>query len=512
MSTTNSGNPEPSLLAEPESLEAAKQRWNRLIGLNSTVDGWGHLVLDPCQQAAVGRDPHLLDLWGTPVLSRQRAEDGGEHAARLDGAELPGAVGPDLLGFSDRIVRHRPFPWTSFVSASFYGFSRPAAPRRLPAEVADTASASVTNNTTHRGPAMSTQNEIRSRITDQIIAALSDPTKLPPWRKSWSGDLNSGHPCNAVSQRHYTGINPLLLEIVAHWHGLRSKWWGTFRQWEELGGRVKKRPADVSLGKWGTQIIFCKPVTKKTTDATGEEAEDKFWVLRTYTVFNFDQVDGPFDHRRVGNVPLPANEVEQRHERAETVIRATGARIHHGGNRAFYSPTDDSITLPYRHQFDRIEGYYQTAGHELCHWTEHPSRLNWDRTKPENSYALGELIAEMGGCYLMGELGLPTGEDLTNHAAYLKHWLAGLQNDARFIFRAAAAASRAVDHILSYSRTEEPVPRDRRGARHLMLEAGGADRLPLPLYSPPFPAAIDPTSGHRLNHRPHGATGRERPR
>lgn len=44
MNTTNCGNPEASLLAEPESLEAAKRRWDRLIGLESTVDGWGRLV------------------------------------------------------------------------------------------------------------------------------------------------------------------------------------------------------------------------------------------------------------------------------------------------------------------------------------------------------------------------------------------------------------------------------------------------------------------------------------
>jgi antirestriction protein ArdC len=305
---------------------------------------------------------------------------------------------------------------------------------------------------------MASQNEIRSRITDQIITALSDPTKLPPWRKSWSTDKNTGHPCNVVSQRRYTGINPLLLEIAAHRHGLRSKWWGTFRQWSDLGGQVKRRPADVPPGQWGTNIVFCRPVTKKGTDDSGEETEDKFWVLRTYTVFNLDQADGPFDHLRVGKAPLPAHEVEQRHEHAEAVIAATGADIRHGGDRAFYCPAGDFIQLPNRRQFERIEGYYQTAGHELCHWTEHPSRLHWDRSKPENSYAMGELIAELGGCYLMGELGLPTGEDLTNHAAYLKSWLAGLQNDSRFIFKAAAAASRAVDHILSYSRTEEAFP------------------------------------------------------
>ena len=77
---------------------------------------------------------------------------------------------------------------------------------------------------------MSNQNEIRQRITDQIVAALKDGTKLPPWRKPWRTDANAGHPTNVVSKRGYTGINPLLLDLAATRHDLKSKWWGTFRQ------------------------------------------------------------------------------------------------------------------------------------------------------------------------------------------------------------------------------------------------------------------------------------------
>jgi antirestriction protein ArdC len=304
---------------------------------------------------------------------------------------------------------------------------------------------------------MPSQSEIRQQITDQIIAAL-DSGKLPPWRKPWRSDANAGHPCNILSRNRYSGVNPLLLEIAAERHGLQSKWWATFRQWQELGGSVKKRPADVPPGQWGTNIVFCKPVTKTEIDEDGEEVEEKFWVLRTYTVFNLDQVDGPFDHLRVGHSPVPQHEVEQRFEHADAVIEATGADIRYGGDKAFYSLTDDYIQLPSRHLFEPPEAFYQTAGHELCHWTENPKRLCWDRSKPENSYAMGELVAELGGCYLMSELGLPTGDDLTNHAAYLQSWLAGLQNDTRFIFRAAAQASKAVDYLLSFSRQPQPEP------------------------------------------------------
>lgn len=307
---------------------------------------------------------------------------------------------------------------------------------------------------------MPSENELRRKITDQIIAVLSDGTQLPPWRRTWSCNSGPAWPTNVVSGRPYAGVNTMLLELAARRHGLHSNWWGTFRQWEQVGGRVKKRPGDVPPGEWGTTITFCKPITRAEIDEDGEEMEEKFFVLRSFVVFNLDQVEGPFDHLRTATLSSTVPDTERRYEHADTVIRATAADIRHGGDEAYYSLDGDFIRLPHRHHFRTPEDYYHAASHECVHWTEHPARLNWDRSQPANTYAMGELIAEIGGCYLMGELGLPTGDDLRNHAAYLKHWLAGMQGDTRFIFRASAQASRAVDHILSYSRsvaeTESP--------------------------------------------------------
>ena len=82
----------------------------------------------------------------------------------------------------------------------------------------------------------------------------------------------------------------------------------------------------------------------------GEKVEDKFWILRTYTVFNLDQVDG-LDHLRVGNNPLPSKEVHGRFEKADTVIETTGADIRYGGDSAFYNLIHDYIQLPHRERF-----------------------------------------------------------------------------------------------------------------------------------------------------------------
>ena len=72
--------------------------------------------------------------------------------------------------------------------------------------------------------------------------------------------------------------------------------------------------------------------------------------------------------------------------------------------------------------------------------------------------AFDRLIAELGGCFLASELGLPTAERLENHVSYMKTWLKNMQDDPRFIFKAAAQAAKAADFILAFSRepVEEP--------------------------------------------------------
>lgn len=306
---------------------------------------------------------------------------------------------------------------------------------------------------------MQSQTQIREQITTTILEHLKSGKTLP-WRRPWNLDCNAGAPANVVSGKQYRGINPLLTEISSVRHGFKSRWWATWNQWKDLGGSVMRRPSNVPPGEWGTRIVFWSPITKSEQNAKGEEQKKTYFLLKNYTVFSIDQVIGDhLDHLRVGHGEFSANEVEQRFEEADEAIEATGADIRYGGNRVYYHTTDDFIAVPHRHQFSLPE-YYQTVCHELTHWTEHESRLNWDRRKPENTYALGELIAELGGCFVASELGLPTAENLDNHASYIKMWLRAMQNNPTFIFKAAAQAAKASDFVLSFSRepVEEPEP------------------------------------------------------
>lgn len=296
-------------------------------------------------------------------------------------------------------------------------------------------------------------SELRQTITNTIVAAL-ETGGLPPWRQPWRSSRNSGAPVNVVSKKNYSGVNPLLLQIAAQHHEFQSRHWATFQQWKQLGGSVMRRPDDVPPGKWGTTIVFCRPVTKTETDPDGEETETKTgMILRSYTVFNIDQVEGEhLDHLRAGMDTLEDSEVEERFEEADRIVAETNADIRFGSDRAYYNIAGDYIAMPHRSQFSLPE-FHQTLFHEMVHWTEAPHRLNWDRKLPANNYACGELIAELGGCFLASEVGIPVAENMTNHLAYLQNWIDALKSNPQFIFKAAAQASRAVDFILSFSRT-----------------------------------------------------------
>ncbi len=91
-------------------------------------------------------------------------------------------------------------------------------------------------------------------------------------------------------------------------------------------------------GSWGTTIIFTKPVVKKKQDDDGTETEERWTILKTYTVFNLDRVDGLFDHLQA-TVNENASTFDQ-FEQADELIAATGADIR-TGSQAAHVPSGD---------------------------------------------------------------------------------------------------------------------------------------------------------------------------
>jgi antirestriction protein ArdC len=133
--------------------------------------------------------------------------------------------------------------------------------------------------------------------------------------------------------------------------------------------------------------------------------------------------------------------------------------IQHMGNRAYYNPLSDTVTLPPQIAFQSPEKYYATCFHELTHSTMHEDRLNRKVTAQVHSwgdeaYSKEELVAEMGASFLCGHTGI---ENMTieNSAAYLAGWLKALKNDRTLLIHAAAQAQKASDYIMGNKLGEE---------------------------------------------------------
>jgi antirestriction protein ArdC len=265
-------------------------------------------------------------------------------------------------------------------------------------------------------------------VTNNIIAKLEQG--IAPWIKPWQAG-STGADRNAISKKEYQGVNRLILGMS----GYSSPIWASFKQWQDLGGNVKK-------GEHGTQIVFYSQVAKKEIKENDPNPENSTYaMLKAYYVFNIDQIEGIEYEKPAPQLPdfnpIPALE--------DRIIK-TGAQISHGGGRAFYRPATDSITLPEKNTFISEAHYYATALHELTHWSGAPHRL--DRTKgkrfADTAYAFEELVAEMGAAFLCADYGIQG--DL-QHADYIGNWLQCLKNDNKAVFNAAALAQKAADYI-----------------------------------------------------------------
>lgn len=290
---------------------------------------------------------------------------------------------------------------------------------------------------------MAQQTDIYTRVTGKIIADLEKGERT--WMKPWSAD----HLANRIAkpQRHngqyYQGLNIILLWAASVDLGYTSNRWMTFKQAKELGGHVIK-------GMKGETVIYADKIIRTNTDANGEEIDTAIPFMKSYTVFNVEQIDGLPEE--FYTKPQPVNPDIHRDETLERFFSATGATIRHGGDRAYYNIGSDFVQMPFLECFHKSEGYYATLAHEITHWTRHESRLNRDFGRKrwgDEGYAQEELVAELGSAFLCAELGI-TPEVRADHAAYIDSWLSVLKKDKRAIFRAAAHAQRAVDHLKSY--------------------------------------------------------------
>lgn len=273
-------------------------------------------------------------------------------------------------------------------------------------------------------------------VTNRIIAELEKGQI--PWEKPWTGVRSGAY--NRITKRPYSLLNQMLLQHRGEY--------ATFKQWQDLGGHIRK-------GEKSEIVCFWKILEQiDINEETGEKEIKKIPLLRYYNVFHISQVDGvePLAPEQLNNEVEPI-------EAGDKIITDYIDREHLNfieckSNKAYYSPSSDTVVVPLKEQCQLINEWYSIAFHEISHSSGHKSRLNRIQTGAisafgSQDYSKEELVAELSSATLMSVAGLETPKTFRNSTAYIQNWLQVLRNDNKFIVSASSKAEKAVNYILA---------------------------------------------------------------
>lgn len=251
----------------------------------------------------------------------------------------------------------------------------------------------------------------------------------------------------SAKSRRFTGANQLKLSLQPY----ADPRWYTFEE-------VRKLRGDIS-GQKGTPIVFWSqewrnnrlqksdPNGQPVLDAQGraifENYRKKVFVLKTFVVFNAEQISGiEFPALQVGGDDFDAN--------VRRLIAACPATFKDGGMQSFYSPANDVVTVP----FDRSgaqKDFLLGTLKELTRWTGHKTRLDREQSglwgsENDAREELRSCIATsmlLSLCHVPGELCPKVNE------SYFKLWETILTKDPSEILRASRDAEKIVSFICS---------------------------------------------------------------
>lgn len=279
--------------------------------------------------------------------------------------------------------------------------------------------------------------DIYQEVTNRIISQLENG--IIPWHKPWSGLARSGLASgayNRISKKSYSLLNQMLL--------LHDGEYATYKQWESLGGKIKK-------GEKSEIVVFWKmiPVEEEKDGVIERKVIPYLKYINVFHVSQVDDVD-PLNAEQVEHDTIKeAEDIINNYKDREKILIEDVI-----GDKAFYAPLRDYICVPTKEQYKDINEYYGTKFHEMVHSTGHKSRLNRfgddQKISPFGSedYSKEELVAEIGSASIMAMIGIDTEKTFRNNVAYIQSWLNVLKNDKRMIVSASSKAQKAVEYIL----------------------------------------------------------------
>ena len=289
--------------------------------------------------------------------------------------------------------------------------------------------------------------DYREQVAEEFVKSLEeDPLH---WKKTWNTGAR-GIPVNAANNRRYSGINNFYLRLLMVNNQWQDPRFATFNQIKNAGWHLQK-------GAQGVKVEYWMPIDPKEKKAMSWDAYDKLTVqekekiyirAKYFYVFNAKDIEGipPFPEPDLKDGITADQLIDKISENMGVEI------INDGGNRSFYSPSEDKIHMPLAGYFDSSEAYNSVLLHELTHATGAPTRLSRDMSGTYGSsiYAYEELVAEISSAYMAAELSEPipvTSFEMDNHKAYVQGWISKIREKPETLFKALKDAEKASNYL-----------------------------------------------------------------
>lgn len=332
----------------------------------------------------------------------------------------------------------------------------------------------------------------REKILEEFKSVLKEDGVMP-WEQPWENTRLLFQQRNGFSDRKYSGVNQLLLSIIAMKKNYQDPRWVTFKQAKDLGGTIKmgehgqrlelwkfldneewKKANEAyekgklkSKPKYGHYLIDQSEVVKRCKEAGiamySIDFDSRFFLTDCSNylgavVFNACQCKG-----------LPELEKPQKHEFSISEVglklidnysKNTNLKFIEGDaieDGAFYRPSTDQVFVPSRTDFKTEEGFLSTCFHEIGHSTMAPHRLNRPEAAGNDfgsaSYAIEELRAEISSVIVCSDLGI-TPDKMEKvyqvgeaHKAYVQSWLEAIDDKPNAIINAFKDAEKIGDYV-----------------------------------------------------------------
>lgn len=311
-------------------------------------------------------------------------------------------------------------------------------------------------------------NPALEKYAELIINKINE-VNASDWKKPWFTTSFVGSPQN-LSGKKYHNLNKALLYAVCDLKSYKTPVFLTFNQAQQESIQVLKGVKSFPITFYDLYIknvLTGERISKEFYDGLSPTVQNQYKVLpiqKFYNVFNLDQtnfsekypakweeIKESFAVKDISIISDVANQYSNQlidtTLKNQTWVCPIETKQQNG---AYYSASEDKITLPTAQQFPDKKEFYYTALHEMAHSTGSTNRLNrtFGSRFGDNKYAREELVAELSSAVAGKDMGLSVLPRKEN-AQYLKSWLSTLSDDPKYLMSILQDVSKATTMIES---------------------------------------------------------------